>query len=150
MVDENKKIGINGLTRILAIRDCLNMWNWLSKHPTKKDTVGRTIFTQKSDWPGWEKYYRNISHTECLCCTWSSKVAQATRSSLFDSECDFCPLVWPGGYCMERYDRNNEEVSGLYSEWCFSSSWQKRSAIAKKIANLPVRPIRRIRKSAKS
>ena len=94
------------------------LWNYLAENPTE----------YKVSWPGWEwnggKYKKVNSY--CFACEFT-----------LGGTCCNCPLIWPGGYCTYEYNTSNY---GLYRKWVEENiSLEKRTSLALKIANLPVR-----------
>ncbi|MBP2663523.1 MAG: hypothetical protein H6Q71_1471 [Firmicutes bacterium] len=85
------------------------LWNWLADNPDKR----------KQQWPGWQCYAMG----DCFACEYDY---------LLGDSCINCPLVWPGKFC-------NGDSNGLFIKWSRTNDLQKRSELAKQIANLPVK-----------
>ena len=105
------------MTRNQTIRRHRLLWRWLAENPK----------AEKMDWPGWEWNEGKYEYTSgnCFLCACPS-----------DGSGYCCPVVWPGGgTCMTS--------SSSYKKWCEAKSLKKRAALAKQIAELPVRRIRR-------
>lgn len=90
------------------------LWNWLAAHPEAR----------KAD------YFKNwgngsIPRSHCFAC--EAAAERAIRARVVEY-CTFCPL---GGNRIVGCE------SGLYIEWWFAESREKRRRLARKIANLP-------------
>ena len=89
------------------------LWNYLAENPTE----------YKGDWPGWEVNGGEYSEVDSHCF--------ACEFTLGGTCCD-CPLIWPNGCCTG--------YGGLYNTWVNTSiNLEKRTSLALKIANLPVK-----------
>lgn len=98
------------------------LWDWLAKNPDK----------EKREWPGWKKNGGQFANSEfdCYACDYTEK----NRTG-----CTKCPLTGWGGdgdSCM------GEQGGNLYGQRisCSTTDLKRRSELAEKIRDLPVRP----------
>ena len=98
------------------------LWNWLSENP------GAT----KSDWPEWNIYGHSMTH--CFACDFQSafKEKNNVEKAYMHSICNFCPLS-KNSSCLMR-----NCLGRLYYQWAWGPI-KERPALAKQIANLPLR-----------
>jgi hypothetical protein len=91
------------------------LWTWLAKHPKA---------TKKTDWPRWKSNGGDIEDFEgyCFACDFDAK----------GNNCDSCLLNWgnDSNTCSRR--------KGLFWQWLTATGPSSRSALALKIANLPL------------
>lgn len=97
------------------------LWNWLSENPQESQL----------EWIGWKhnggEYEIDEDSNDCFACDYVTS----------QESCKECPLLWPEGSkgCCYRID--NER--GLHTKWCDETDLQRRSELAAKIRDLPVR-----------
>jgi hypothetical protein len=99
------------------------MWNWLSKYGTG----------DKHDWERCEEFEDILEdYNDCFACVIAGvKSGQATEES-----CKKCPIKWPNRTPCWHQDYNDQDLDGLFEQWCNNPTRQARK-IAKQIANLP-------------
>lgn len=92
------------------------LWDWLAK------TGGK-----KLECPYWERNGGTWESVDgfCFACEIDSRIG--------NSNCDSCPIVWPGRYCMA-----NGHI-GLFNQWKFALTLEDRKALAAQIRDLPWR-----------
>lgn len=107
------------MSRSQRIRAHRRLWRWCKAHPE----------LEKDNWPEWEWNEGRYLHTLNLC-------------FLCVDCCEDCALEWPiSDGCMTR-----GEKFGLFTLWTNCKNLRKRANLAKQIAELPVRRIKKIKK----
>ena len=98
------------------------LWNWLSENPE----------ATKSDWPEWNIIGHSVNH--CFACDFQSAFREKNNveKAYMDSTCNFCPLS-KNSSCLMR-----NCLGRLYYQWAWGPI-KERTALALKIANLPLR-----------
>ena len=93
------------------------LWGWLSENPDKS----------KEEWTGWEKFDPEEvnAYTFCFACAFTDI-----------SPCRDCLLIWEGEGCcnIKPFDCN-----GLFKQWEYEEDFPRRTSLAAKIRDLPVR-----------
>ena len=90
------------------------LWNWLAENPLK----------DKLDWPDWS---RNGGDSQtCVNFCFACEVVVYQHEKL---KCEECPIQWPDGVTCNL-------MGSLFKKWLYQTS-QKRSQVAKQIADLP-------------
>lgn len=116
------------LTRKKAIELCIELWTWLAK--TGKE--------DKSDWPGWLKYYASVKIAGervwgyCWFCEYDERQKEREKTLL---SCSFCPLVEIFG------------IDGCTNKQCYFKKWEraKTPRTRKKYSKLFLNQIRSIK-----
>lgn len=93
------------LTKKEAITHCRELWDWLSKHPSKR----------KHEWPGWELHWPVLN--SCFACEYSSKEIilsdGRTHKEVVCRKC-FLKKIWDGGLSHVACERNS---GSSYNKW---------------------------------
>lgn len=97
------------------------LWDWLARNPDK----------EKKDWPGLGvnggKYIGVLCY--CFACEYDS--------IFMPFDCSHCPLVWPNNVICN--DVLPDGSLSLYKKWDGETDLKKRSELARRIRDLPVR-----------
>ena len=113
------------LTKKLMKKNHTELWLWLAKNPKK----------EKDDWPRWKINGGDIFYlerNECFPCEYTL-THRRQGEDVFGCR---CPLDFPR---WEETDGGYEYcLGGLFDKWRFAKG-KARSAIAKQIAELPIR-----------
>lgn len=105
------------LTFKQAVHNHRVLWRWLAKHPS----------AYKSEHPAWAKRWGDFGHIHLSC--WLCEWVIQTHCGLF---CRHCPLEWGSPTCVA-------ENAALFTRYCHASTDEERSALALKIAKLPLK-----------
>lgn len=103
------------LTKKQALKECIKMWTWLAKHPTKNksDYFSGKVFSQKS-----------IPESFCYCCEY------ALQDGVVN--CPECP-IWEGAIgCSDGCYAQGSP----YDRWTGNNSLLERVKSAKEIVRL--------------
>ena len=111
---------LDGYFRKKAIEKHRKMWRWLAEHPDK----GKLDYLLMHD-----PHARLINN--CYACHYAAR--NYNPLSYYDNLCNHCPLDWDGRECSKNH------VLTLFDEWFISESYEKRTAAARQIAELPER-----------
>ena len=74
----------------------------------------------------------------CPCCEY----AVQTNDNRVSGRCDYCPLKWPGGSCVDMEDNDLEEDQHLFSQWLNAKEdkdVERAAELAQQIAELPAK-----------
>ena len=106
------------LTKKLMKENHTELWLWCHEDPTR----------QKHEWPRWESNGGDIPDifAHCFPCEY-----KAQHFKMGQSGCH-CPLDFPG------WGESRSCLGGLFIKWEFATG-KARSALAKQIAELPIR-----------
>ena len=99
------------------------MWLWLSRHPNEP----------KSAWPKWEDNGGTVVKPENMCFACSATPLDDDYD--YDAKflnCEHCVLVWGN-------DRRKTCNDAEFGEWKLEEDLKKKSELALRIANLPLR-----------
>ena len=121
-MSESEKVTVEQLTREVAIQPHRELWDWLAKNPDKN----------KSDWPRWPDVEEKYGYINMICFA-----CQIRYMEEIDDCVDNCLFIWPSVFCLEEDDNGN--ITGLYGLWLQEKDLKKRSELAEKIRDLPVR-----------
>lgn len=98
------------------------LWDWLVRNPDK----------EKFEWPEW--IINGGSYTNpgwgCFACGYCKEIGNTYAC------CDDCPLIWPNDVLC---DDITPYGSSLYQKWDDETDLKKRSELACRIRDLPVR-----------
>lgn len=108
------------------------LWDWLFHNPNR----------EKRQWPGWLQCCL-IPPAHCYACKFALQMSPVGMK--WPRFCQYCPLEWPGGNCIDGGTINWDYVSFpfdfyLYSQWTgLRACPNERAKIAARIRDLPVR-----------
>jgi hypothetical protein len=122
------------LTKKKALKICVELWDWLSKHPNSK----------KEDCPKMDKY--SDMENDCSCCEFVLQNFAYKHQAEFCSGtefCNHCPLkrLW-GSNDDGLFDC--EDTESPYNKWKFSESKEKQE-YAKIIANAARKELKKLK-----
>lgn len=109
------------LTKELVKELHTELWLWATEYP----------YLEKENWPRWERNGGDLKEVSARC--FPCEYKRQNREGLYLCH---CVLDFPGW--RETAMSDKECLGGLFNKWK-SATGSKRSALAKKIANLPIR-----------
>lgn len=107
------------------------MWNWIADQIEEKKTA-LSIHNLKREWC---EYYKISLRHDCFSCEYDSEHG--------GNVCEYCLFDW--GVDTDSCSHEDGSYScedGCYGECrllCYDNLWEEQAALARKIANLPVR-----------
>ena len=121
------------LTKEKAIELHREMWSYMATETIKQ---GRVI--------GKVEALRHIgidpndTERRCFCCEYAFQTSDNCVSGI----CDYCPLKWPGGFCVDMEDDDLEYDQHLFSQWVDAEDdkdVERAAELAQQIAELPAK-----------
>ena len=110
----------------LTIKETLKLhkelWEWASKNPDKY------LLEEYPEWKANGGTYDRIWANN-FCCQYVKQFGVKNGAI----NCNYCPLVWPGGKCQTK------NMGGLVAKWQLETNKNKKADYAKQIKNLPAK-----------